>query len=283
MKLQVTKKQLLASTAINPSVKAWAIKNWDYLTTVNTPLISVNSSTKTAKGKKLKINTAILYMQPADKVATQTLCAGADLFGCKPDCLVTSGQLGKTPAQKAVTKRTLCYLLERARFFDVLRGEIYLHSANYGDTLAVRLNGTTDINFNKFIESMPSVLFYDYTKIYARVKKNTLKNYDLTFSGSANNSTVMGITAKAIKSGFKTVLAVNTAETKGEYKVPSKLDLIPLINMDDTDARFLDPAGSVGVLKRKGSNKLERAQDETKNGFFFNQANIAKLTELVAG
>jgi hypothetical protein len=65
--------------------------------------------------------------------------------------------------------------------------------------------------------------------------------------------------------------------------MPSKLDLIPLINMDDTDARFLDPAGSVGVLKRKGSNKLERAQDETKNGFFFNQANIAKLTELVAG
>ena len=281
MKLQITKKQLLASTAINPSVKAWAIKNWDYLTTVNTPLINVNSSTKTAKGKKLKINTAILYMQPADKVATKTLCAGADLFGCKPDCLVTSGQLGKTPAQKAVTKRTLCYLLERSRFFDVLRGEIYLHSANYGDTLAVRLNGTTDINFNKFIESMPSVLFYDYTKIYARVKKNTLKNYDLTFSGSANNSTTMGITAKAIKNGFKTVLAVNTAETKGEYKVPSKLDLIPLINMDDTDARFLDPAGSVGVLKRKGSNKLERAKDETKNGFFFNQANIAKLTELL--
>lgn len=281
MKLQITKKQLLASTAINPSVKAWAIKNWDYLTTVNTPLINVNSSTKTAKGKKLKINTAILYMQPADKVATKTLCAGADLFGCKKDCLVSSGQLGKTPAQKAVTKRTLCYLLERSRFFDVLRGEIYLHSANYGDTLAVRLNGTTDINFNKFIESMPSVLFYDYTKIYARVKKNTLKNYDLTFSGSANNSTTMGITAKAIKNGFKTVLAVNTAETKGEYKVPSKLDLIPLINMDDTDARFLDPVGSVGVLKRKGSNKLERAKDETKNGFFFNQANIAKLTELL--
>jgi hypothetical protein len=281
MKLQVTKKQLLASEAINPSVKTWAIKNWDYLTEVNTPLINVNSSTKIAKGKKLKINTAILYMQPADKVAVKTLCAGADLFGCKKDCLVSSGQLGKTPAQKAVTKRTLCYLLERSRFFDVLRGEVYLHSANYGDTLAVRLNGTTDINFNKFIESMPSVLFYDYTKIYARVKKNTLKNYDLTFSGSANNSTTMGITAKAIKNGFKTVLAVNTAETIGEYKMPDKLDLIPLINMDDTDARFLDPAGSVGVLKRKGSNKLERAKDESKNGFFFNQSNIIKLTELV--
>jgi hypothetical protein len=283
MKLQVTKKQLLASTAINPSVKTWAIKNWQYLTTVNTPLINVNSSTKIAKGKKLKINTAILYMQPADKVAVKTLCAGADLFGCKKDCLVSSGQLGKTPAQKAVTKRTLCYLLERSRFLQVLTGEIYLHSANYGDTLAVRLNGTTDIDFNSFIASMPSIRFYDYTKVYFRVKSNKLNNYDLTFSGSANNAKTMAMTARAIKSGFKTVLAVNTAETKGEYKMPDKLDLIPLINMDDTDARFLDPAGSVGVLKRKGSNKLERAKDETKNGFFFNQANIVKLTELVAG
>jgi len=282
MKLQTTKKQLLASTAINPSVKTWAIKNWDYLTKVNTPLINVNSSTKTAKGVKLKINTAILYMQPADKVSTKTLCAGADLFGCKSDCLISSGQLGMTQAQKAVTKRTLCYLLERDRFFKVLRGEICVHDANHGDTLAVRLNGTTDIDFNNFISYFPSIRFYDYTKVFSRVKKNTLKNYDLTFSGSANNDKTMTMTARAIKGGFKTVLAVNTAEAKGEYKVPEKLDLIPLINMDDTDARFLDPAGSVGVLKRKGSNKLERAQDETKNGFFFNQSNLATLTKLVS-
>jgi len=282
MKLQVSKKQLLASTAINPAVKAWAIKNWDYLTKVNTPLVNVNSSTKTSKGIKLKINTAILYMQPADKVATKTLCAGADLFGCKPDCLISSGQLGMTQAQKAVTKRTLCYLLEPTRFADTLRAEIFLHSANYGDTLAVRLNGTTDIDFSNFIETMPSIRFYDYTKVYFRVKSNKLDNYDLTFSGSANNTKTMAMTARAIKSGFKTVLAVNTAETKGEYKMPDKLDLIPLINMDDTDARFLDPEGSVGVLKRKGSNKAERAQDETKNGFFFNQSNLVKLTKLIS-
>ena len=283
MKLQVSKKQLLASTAINPSVKAWAVKNWEYLTQVNTPLINVNSSTKTSKGVKLKINTGILYMQPADKVSTKTLCAGADLFGCKPDCLISSGQLGMTQAQRAVTKRTLCYLLEPTRFADTLRAEIFLHSANHGDTLAVRLNGTTDIDFSEFIASMPSIRFYDYSKVYFRVKSNNLKNYDLTFSGSANNDKTMAMTARAIKGGFKTVLAVNTAEVKGEYKMPEKLDLIPLINMDDTDARFLDPAGSVGVLKRKGSNKQQRAQDETKNGFFFNQPNLAKLAELVAG
>jgi hypothetical protein len=72
-------------------------------------------------------------------------------------------------------------------------------------------------------------------------------------------------------------LAINTAETKGEYKLPNKLDLIPLINMDDTDARFLDPSSAVGVLKRKGSNKDQRAIDEQQNNFFFNQQTLSEL------
>ena len=74
---------------------------------------------------------------------------------------------------------------------------------------------------------------------------------------------------------------MNTAETKGEYKLPSKLGLIPLVNMDDTDVRFKDDSNAVGVLKRKGSNKLERATDELQDGFFFNQSNINKLAAMV--
>ena len=53
--------------------------NWDYLTKTDTSLVNVNSSTKIEKGSKLDIYTAILYMQPADKVATITLCAGAEV------------------------------------------------------------------------------------------------------------------------------------------------------------------------------------------------------------
>ena len=282
MKLQLTAKEVKHSTLINHNAKLWCAENWEYLTKTNTPLINVNSSTKIEKGKKLNIATAILYLQPADLVATETLCAGADLFGCKEGCLISSGQLGMLQGKNASTKRTVLYLLEQERFMRVLGAEIEMHSANHGDTLAVRLNGTSDIDFSSFIQSKPHIQFYDYTKIYYRMKSNKLPNYDLTFSGSANGDKVLKITARAIRNGFRTVLAMNTAESKGEYKVPSKLDLIPLVNMDETDVRFKDASDAVGVLKRKGSNKAERARDELQDGFFFNQSNFNKLAELVS-
>jgi len=266
---------------INRDAQDWMLANWDYLTKVDTPLINVDSSTKIEKGKKLKIATGILYLKPADLVAVKTLCPTAQLMGCKKDCLESSGQLGMTTADNAKVKRTIMMLLNPEQFQHELKREILKHSKKYGESLAIRLNGTSDIDFSDIIASMPDQQFYDYTKVYARVLKNKLPNYDLTFSGSANNSKSLQMTARAISAGYRTVLAVNTAETKGEYKLPSKLGDIPLINMDDTDVRFKDDSNAVGVLKRKGSNKGQRAVDELQDGFFFNQSNINKLAAMV--
>jgi hypothetical protein len=277
-------KEINQSKLLTKSAKQWAIKNWHYLTKVNTPLINVNSSSKIAKGKKINLLTAILYLKPADMVSTKTLCAGADLFGCKKDCLESSGQLGMKAGDNAKIKRTILFLLRQNEFMETMRSEILAHqktAERKKQKFAVRLNGTSDIDFSSFIESMPNITFYDYSKVFFRLKKNNLKNYDLTFSGSAKSKKVLAITARAIKAGFRTVLAMNTAETKGEYKLPNKLDLIPLINMDDTDARFLDDLSAVGVLARKGSNKEQRQKDETRNNFFFNQSTINQLGELL--
>lgn len=277
-------KEIERSKLLTDSAKQWAIKNWHYLTKVDTPLINVNSSSKIAKGKKINLATAILYLKPADMISTKTLCAAADLFKCKKECLESSGQLGMKTGDNAKIKRTILFLLRERDFYDNLRAEILKHQAaaeRKKQKFAVRLNGTSDIDFSSFIESMPSTQFYDYTKIYHRVKNNTLKNYDLTFSGSAASNKTIGITARAIRAGFRTVLAMNTAETKGEYKLPNKLGLIPLVNMDDTDARFLDELNALGVLARKGSNKEQRQQDETRNNFFFNQSTINQLGELL--
>ena len=281
MKLQSTLFQLIKTDKINDNAKKWARENWEYLTQTDTPLINVNSSTKIEKGQKINVNTGILYLKPANQVTTKTICAAADLMGCKKGCLISSGQLGKKAGSNAATKRTIMYALEPETFKKHLRIEILKHQLEYGDTLAIRLNGTSDIDFSDVIASMPDQLFYDYTKIYNRVLKNNLPNYDLTFSGSANNAKSLQITARAIKAGKRTVLAVNTAEIKGEYKLPSMLGDIPLINMDETDARFKDNKRAVGVLKRKGSNKVQRAQDEITDGFFFNQSNINKLAAMV--
>jgi len=266
---------------LNDTAQKWALDNWEYLTKTDTPLINVNSSTKIEKGQKINVNTGILYLKPADQVTTKTICAAADLMGCKKGCLISSGQLGKKAGSNAATKRTIMYALQPETFKKHLRIEILKHQLEYGETLAIRLNGTSDIDFYDIIATMKDVQFYDYTKIYNRVLKNNLPNYDLTFSGSANNAKSLQITARAIKAGKRTVLAVNTAEIKGEYKLPSMLGDIPLINMDETDARFKDNKRAVGVLKRKGSNKVQRAQDEITDGFFFNQSNINKLAAMV--
>ena len=281
MKLQASLYQLIKSDKINDNAKKWARENWDYLTQTDTPLINVNSSTKIEKGQKINVNTGILYLKPADQVTTKTICAAADLMGCKKGCLIDSGQLGKKAGSNAAIKRTIMFALEPETFKKHLRIEILKHQLEFGETLAIRLNGTSDIDFTDLIASMPDQLFYDYTKIYSRVVKNKLPNYDLTFSGSANNAKSLQITARAIKSGNRTVLAVNTAETKGEYKLPQKLGLIPVVNFDDTDARFKDRKNAIGVLKRKGSNKAQRAQDEKKGGFFFTQSTLGNLAALI--
>ena len=269
--LNSNQNEIKQSKLLTKSAKQWAIKNWHYLTKVDTPLINVNSSSKIAKGKKINLLTAILYLKPADMVSAKTLCAGAELFDCKKDCLESSGQLGMKTGDNAKIKRTILFLLRQNDFMETMRSEILAHqktAERKKQKFAVRLNGTSDIDFSSFIESMPNITFYDYSKVFFRVKNNNLKNYDLTFSGSAKSEKVLSITARAIKSGFRTVLAMNTAETKGEYKLPNKLGLIPVINMDDTDARFLDDKSAIGVLARKGSNKEQRAIDESKNGFF---------------
>ena len=280
--INISKKQIKETKIVTDYAKQWAFKNWHYLTEVNTPLLNIDSSRKLKKGKQFK--TAILYLKPSDKIATKTLCPSAKLYGCEKDCLESSGQLGMSVADNAKIKRTIIYLLNRKEFVQQIKSDIEKYYKKYGDLLAVRLNGTSDIDFSFIIEEYPHIQFYDYTKIYYRLMKNDLKNYDLTFSGSGANHITIKHTARAIKEGQKTVLAINTAETIGEYKRPKKLDLIPLIDMDKTDYRFTDPINSVGTLKRKGSNKAERKQAEiNKYDFFFTQSTLKELSTHIKG
>lgn len=281
MRLQLSLIQLMRSDKLTTTAKKWANNNWHYLSQTNTPLINVNSSAKIVKGKKLNIYTGILYLKPADSVATKTICPAAGMAGCKAGCLESSGQLGMKTGDNAKIKRTICYLLEPERFEIELRREIDKHYKKYDDALTIRLNGTSDIDFSDLIASMPYIQFYDYTKIYYRIKNNHLSNYDLTYSGSANNDLVIKHTARAIRDGKRVVIAMNTAETKGEWKRPQSIGDIPLIDMDETDVRFKDAANAIGTLKRKGSNKAERKADSTKNGFFFNESTFNQLAAML--
>ena len=269
----ITLNQIEKSTKINSAAKIWARDNLDYLNSKNRLL---GSSLKVEKGEKEGYYTSILYLQPADKIATKTLCAGAKLNGCKKPCLISSGQLGMTTGQNAATRRTIMLLLDPNRFYAQLTKEIEREYAKHGRKLAIRLNGTSDIDFGDYIATMPRVRFYDYTKIYKRVATNDLLNYDVTYSGSAYNDKALAITARAALAGHRVAIAFNTGERKGEFKMPRDI-----ADFDSTDLRFLD-GHVIGGLKCKGGSKAKRAAAMDTPNFFFTPDTYNHLKNLIA-
>jgi hypothetical protein len=269
----LTINQIKSSDSINDSAKQWAIDNIDYINSSNKLL---GSSLKVEKGEKEGFYTSILYLQPADKVAIKTLCAGAKLGGCLNDCLIASGQLGMTTGQRAATRRTIIFLLDSDRFYSMLTKEIGGLYRKHGDQLAIRLNGTSDIDFSDFIATMPHVRFYDYTKIYRRLIHNRLDNYDLTYSGSAFSPKSIEITGRAVREGHRVAIAFNTAERKGEFAMPNDL-----LDFDETDLRFLDGKG-LGGLKCKGGSVAKRIDTMGKPNFFFTPKTYDQLNNIIA-
>jgi hypothetical protein len=161
-------------------------------------LLTTNNA-KTIKGENKNYKTFILYMSPAyqnDK--NINLCSHATK-GCIESCLFKSGFGGiYTSVQKARIAKSNYFLNDRTNFLLQLKKEITAAIKNQkeGEKLAFRLNGTTDINFEKFkiednkniFELFPDAQFYDYTKNYVRLEKRILPpNYHITFSRSETN------------------------------------------------------------------------------------------------
>ena len=229
-----TLQEIARATSITVSAQQWCIDNLSYL---NKPMkLLTTNSMKTLKGEKLGYTTAILYLQPAAKVARVTLCAGAKMSGCEAGCLISSGQLGMTHGQNAATKRTVLWMLRRAEFILQILDEVDALTRKYGGRLAIRLNGTSDIDFFEIISQRPDVQWYDYTKIASRMSRDYGgAKYSLTYSGSAFTSASMRATARAIDAGHNVVLAFNTKQLAGEFTLPAELP-----SYDETDLRFLD-------------------------------------------
>ena len=274
----ITRDELETSSLINAAAKQWAADNLAYL---NKPMNLFGSSSKVEKGSD-KFETYILYLQPADKVAVKTLCAAADAAGCKKPCLISSGRLGMTTSQAAATKRTILMLLRPGYFENKILAEIDKaenKAAKPGNNPALfRLNGTSDLDFSTIINQRPNSLFYDYSKVISRLRKNNLANYDLTFSASMYSRQSKNAFKKAIQRAYKIAIAFNTKGTHQDS------DLIPhkMISFDKTDLRHLDKPGSIGYLKRKGSNIKQRIQENNQAAsFFVTDANYAEFKTIV--
>jgi hypothetical protein len=273
----ITLSEINESNAINQSAKDWAKNNLDYL---NKPMRFFGSSLKVEKGAD-KFDTYIMYLQPADKVAIKTLCTFADKAGCKKPCLISSGQLGMSTGQSAATKRTILMLLRPQSFESAILSEIdkaEKKAVKTGLPALFRLNGTSDIDFSNIMKQRPNSLFYDYTKEISRVRKNTLKNYDLTFSGSMFSVQSKAALRKAVSANYRIAMAFNTKGLDDDG-LQLRHDLK---SFDTTDLRHLDD-NVIGTLKRKGSNKQERSLENTKaDSFFVTSANVREFNDIIA-
>ena len=139
-----------------------------------------------------------------------------------------------------------------------------MHALKYarkrGLTLVVRLNGTSDLPFEKIrygqfrniFERFPTIQFYDYTKIAYRAfqqgKPGFPSNYHLTFSASEVNH---GTCRDLLLSGFS-VTVVCSKEVKAWALTQDNV-----IDGDENDLRFLDKKGSIILLSAKGRAKKD--------------------------
>lgn len=225
-------------------------------------LLNVGRNAKTLKSDKMgEWLTGILYLTPGNKAGKGYDVCPSRSAGCEKACLYTSGMGNSTHVRAARIRKTRMFFDQRDEFMNLLMKDLTkLVNAAYktGRLPAVRLNGTSDIEWEKVVsihptqrkkylnimEAFPEIQFYDYTKIPGR---NWLpENYHLTFSLAEDN---LKHAVRALKRG-RNVSAVFPTK-----KLPKEFLGYEVINGDKHDLRFLDPSPVIVGVSAKAEAK----------------------------
>jgi len=143
------------------------------------------------------------YMFHAPPVCTGNQVCPSATPGCSKECLYFQGRGRMSKVQEARIRKTRMFFENRAEFMVDLAKDIasIVRRADKNNLKpCVRLNGTSDIRWERFgiMGQFPDVTFYDYTKHTNR--KRLPKNYSLTFSRS--ETTTHDEWCKAIDDGM---------------------------------------------------------------------------------
>ena len=225
---------------------------------------------KVLKGIKQGYNTYILHLAPA-KLSGHEVCPKRTV-GCTDSCLNLAGRGGMfkrgevtNVIQEARIRKTKLFFADRDAFMALLYIDIVKaikQSAKLGLTPVFRLNGTSDLSWEKYdftildhhyaniFEAFPNVQFYDYTKVLGR-KVQGISNYHLTFSAADGND---GDVTKAIQQGYNIATVFGIKKT---VPMPELYLGTPVYNGDESDLRFLDPKGVIVGLYAKGKAKKD--------------------------
>ncbi|MCK5922634.1 MAG: hypothetical protein KAG66_16955, partial [Methylococcales bacterium] len=152
-----------------------------------------------------------------------------------------------------------------------------------GDKLSVRLNGTSDWNWEGIIRAFPFVQFYDYSKVHSRFFGGYMRskpaNYDLTWSTSNYSNASRKWTVRMLEAGQRVAVPINTKMAKGD----TPFDLEGAHDFDKHDLRFDEPKGIVGTLTAKDTSQHQRDALENSNrpSFFYTSKAFAGLMATV--
>lgn len=224
-----------------------------------------------AQSMKLRLSyengtmTYCLYLAPAD-MSGYNVCPNSQY--CRDFCLNGSGQNKCDQFSRGVEgslinrsriKKTKMFYEDRNTFMRLLIHELNKYKAQAekkGMEFSVRLNGTSDLSPVLFkdpdtgknlLELFPEVQFYDYTKVYNRIKlMQQYPNYDLTLSYNGYNWEEC---EKFLNAGGKVAVVFF------DEKLPKSFHGFPIVDGNTYDMRYLDPAKHiVGLHYHKTAN-----------------------------
>jgi len=214
-----------------------------------------NTNTKTAKND---LDTFIMYLAPSSTLEGFNLCPFAS-EGCKKVCLYSAGRGKFSNVQEARINKTKFWAYNRDGFYIQLANEllnIHDKAVKKDIKIAIRLNGTSDIDHLELLKRYAGIdfldsfynnlLFYDYTKNPNIYKKYKSTNYSLTFSRSETNESKA---LEILKDGGNVAIVFKT--------IPNMWNGFKVISGDDTDLRYFDPKNVVVGLTAKGEAKKD--------------------------
>lgn len=206
-----------------------------------------SENVKLKKAEKMNWRGLGLSLAPAN-ISGWEVCASRSPE-CTEHCLFTSGRGGKQFIPKDGVHKVWMGRIFRTIWFFKARDEFIrrlMHEIDRNQDAAIRLNVFSDWQwerqFPQIFSEFPNVQFYDYTKHFNRMFRKRPANYHLTFSLHENNHNQA---QQVLEAGMNVASVVTHLE--------GTLFGFPIIDGDEHDLRFLDPAPVVVGLRPKGS------------------------------
>ena len=248
------------------------------------------SSAKIVKNSKiLNIDTFVLYLAP-HSMSGYNVCPMATK-DCIAGCLNTSGRAGmeinsdnENRIINARIKKTRLFYENRPYFMNWLVAEIKGEKAlseSKGNKFSVRLNGTSDLNWNAYklngktiFEIFSDVQFYDYTKVPNRFN-NMPDNYHLTMSYTGYN---WNACKNVLELGYNVAVVFNlekwyNSRPENVKPLPITFNGYNVIDADVTDYRPLDGNNVIAGLRWKRIADKDVQTDVRNSKFVVNPDN----------